>query len=239
MNVQSLSASVAGDSAWMRNEARDKVESLLTSIPGGHSSEYGKKISGYAEFLNDEKVQKMVSNYTAPAELRGSDQEYDELYKTMTDDQKHAFWELTRSHNADRDRLHQDRENKLLAGVQTVAAGNADGASTPDLPRVSQAYGIPHVSRPAGADHDAAVEFETALQNGVEHMQIVDREFKTGVSTVTWEGRFRNVVESLDRAYRGMLGTAPGGSSAAANITRRYESKLGELFDYAIARSAS
>jgi hypothetical protein len=237
MSVQSLSASVVNNSAWMRNETRDKMEDFLKSTLGGHSSEYGKKISGFGEFLNDEKVQKMVANYVLPPEIRVPDQESDALYKTMTHDQRHAFWELTQPYRAEQYRLGQER--MAQQEFHTVPVENNSRQMPVDAARVNQAYGIPKATRPTDADQVANMEFNTAMRNGVEHMQIVDREFKSGVSSVTWEDRFRNVVESLDRAYRGMLGTAPGGSPAATEITRQYESKLEELFDCAKARATA
>jgi hypothetical protein len=232
MSVQSLSASVVNNNAGMRNETRDRMEDLLKSIPGGHSSEYGKKISGFAEFLNDEKVQEAIAQYVSG---NGTS---DTLYQSMSYEQRVAFGALTQPYRAEQDRLAQER---LLDGFITGCVNLKDGSyqSVSEMFGFGKAYGIPPAGLFAGASREASMEFDTAMRNGVEHMQIVDREFKTGVSSVTWEDRFRNVVESLDRAYRGMLGTAPGGSPAAAEITRQYEAKLGELFDYAKARAAA
>jgi hypothetical protein len=221
MNIQELSSNVASSNAWMKNNVRDSMEDYLKSLKGNESTEYGKMVGGFADFLSDEKIQKAVEQYL-------SRDNTDNTYRSMDWGQKVAFGAFISIDMAEQHRVQAERMPKGPQAVDLLETQKAYGVSKPDVS-----------SGAAGGSAVAQPQWGIAMSQGVDLLKAVDREEKAGLSNTTWKSAFRTVVEGLDLAYRQNLGGIPGGSPAAAEITRQYESKLGELFDYAKARATA
>ncbi len=223
MNIQELSSNVASSNAWMKNNVRDSMEGYLKSLKGDESTEYGKMIGGFAEQLNDPLVARMLDASINKTE------DGDPLWKAATHEQRQAFCHLMGPYDAEKIRETYEREKK-------------HGITAVNLLDTQKAYGVtaPAVSsRAEGSNAIAQPQWGIAMSQGVDLLKAVDREEKAGLSNTTWKSAFRSVVEGLDLAYRQNLGGIPGGSPAAAEITRQYEARLGELFDYAKARATA
>jgi hypothetical protein len=88
MDIQSASAFMASRNSVIRSATRDSMEGLLKFMTG-QSTDYGRKVSGFAEFLNDEKVQALYAHYISENSVNS-----DGLYASMNWDQKGAYWAL-------------------------------------------------------------------------------------------------------------------------------------------------
>jgi DNA-binding protein Fis len=222
MNIQELSSNVASSNAWMRNGVRDSMEGYLKSLKGNESTEYGKMVGGFAEQLNDPLVAQMLNASINKTE------DGDSLWKAATHKQRQAYSHLMAPYDAEQ--------------IRAMLEKKAQGPKAVDLLETQKAYGVPKTDVSSGALGGTAIaqpQWGIAMSQGVDLLKAVDREEKAGLSNTTWKSAFRSVVEGLDLAYRQNLGGIPGGSPAAAEITRQYEARLGELFDYAKARATA
>jgi len=233
MNLQSLSTTYASNSAWMKNSVRDRIENYISSSMGGDTTEYGKMVSGFADQMNDPLVVRMIDAHVNKTE------DSDSLWKEANWDQRRSFGAFMDMNYLQQRKQNSDKLNKQFVEIVDGNTNAIDVHRHAIIRETLKAYNSEKSATSNGRGEFAEAQWAAAMNLGVDHLKTVDREAKAGVSPVTWENRFRSVVEGLDRAYRQMLGTAPGGSPAAADITRQYEAKLTELFDYAKARTNS
>jgi hypothetical protein len=188
-----------------RSEVRDTIEGYLN--PEGavaKSTTYGQQVSGYAEFLKDAKFRDAVA-------INGMTDEY---FKTLSHDQKVAFFNIRASLRSDHDRrIHAneayppEKSGRFSSGIpQSV------GASIGSM-------------------------FHSELNSGaIDNLKAVDRDEKAGVSPNTWADAFRTRVTSLDHHFDQLRRTYEFEGRDTAEITALYEKGLGDLYDYAKAR---